>query len=56
VRAIKFVRIFGGVDVAASRNVAYAKMGAMLNNPQSKKELSAARHEARRALGFTDSN
>ena len=39
-------------DVAASKYVAYAIMGIMMNNSQFRKELEAARAETRRALGF----
>jgi acid phosphatase (class A) len=39
-------------DLAASKSVAYAMMGIMINNPQFKKELEAARAETRHALGL----
>jgi acid phosphatase (class A) len=39
-------------DVAASKLVAYAMMGIMMNDPQFKKELEAERAETRRALGL----
>lgn len=40
-------------DIVASKNVAYAMIGIMMNNPQFKKELEAARAETRHALGLT---
>jgi acid phosphatase (class A) len=39
-------------DVEASKSVAYAMIGIMLNNPQFKQELEAARMETRRILGL----
>ena len=39
-------------DTAASKLVAYAMMGIMMNNPQFRKELDAARSETRQALGL----
>jgi acid phosphatase (class A) len=40
-------------DVAASKFVAYAMIGIMMNNPQFKKELEAARAETRQVLGLS---
>jgi acid phosphatase (class A) len=39
-------------DAAASKSVAYAMMGIMVNNPRFRKELEAARAETRQALGL----
>lgn len=39
-------------DVAASKSVAYAAVAVMVQNPQFKKELSAAKRETRHALGL----
>jgi acid phosphatase (class A) len=39
-------------DGAASKSVAYAMMGIMMNNPRFRQELEAARAETRRALGL----
>ena len=39
-------------DVEASKFVAYAMMGIMINNAQFKQELAAARTETRRLLGL----
>jgi acid phosphatase (class A) len=39
-------------DTVASKLTAYAMMGVMMNNPQFRKELEAAKAEARRALGL----
>ena len=39
-------------DTTASKSVAYAMMGLIMNNPQFKQELEAARAEVRRALGL----
>jgi acid phosphatase (class A) len=39
-------------DVEASKSVAYAMIGVMMNNPQFKEELQAARSETRLALGI----
>jgi acid phosphatase (class A) len=39
-------------DVEASKSVAYAMIGVMMNNAQFKEELKAARSETRRALGI----
>jgi acid phosphatase (class A) len=39
-------------DTAASKFVAYAMMGIMMNNPQFRRELEAARSETRQALGL----
>jgi acid phosphatase (class A) len=51
-----FSRVVCGVhyasDVAASRLVAYAMMGIIMNNPQFRKELEAAKAETRKALGL----
>jgi len=41
-------------DEAASKAVAYSMMAIMMNHPQFKKELEAARAETRKALGLTD--
>lgn len=43
-------------DIAASKQVAYAAIGIIMNNPQFKKELAAARTETRAALGLQSSN
>jgi len=43
-------------DIVASKQVAYAAIGIMMNNPQFKKELAAARTETRAALGLQSSN
>jgi acid phosphatase (class A) len=40
-------------DVAASKTVAYAMMGVILNNPQFQEEFAAARAETRKALGLS---
>lgn len=39
-------------DLAASRSTAYAMIGIMMNKPQFKKELEAAKAETRKALGL----
>jgi acid phosphatase (class A) len=39
-------------DIAASRSVAYAMIGIMLNKPDFKNELEAAKAETRKALGL----
>lgn len=43
-------------DIVASKQVAYAAIGIIMNNPQFKQELAAARVETRAALGFQSSN
>jgi acid phosphatase (class A) len=43
-------------DVVASKQVAYAAIGIMMNNPQFKKELAAAKAETRAALGLQSAN
>jgi acid phosphatase (class A) len=43
-------------DIVASKQVAYAAIGIIMNNPQFKKELAAARAETRAALGLQSSN
>ena len=43
-------------DIVASKYVAYAMMGIIVNNPQFKKELAAAKAETRAALGLVSSN
>ena len=40
-------------DVAASKFVAYAMIGIMMDNPQFKQEFDAAKAETRRALGLS---
>lgn len=40
-------------DLVASKGVAYAMIGLMMQHPQFKQELEAARTETRRALGLT---
>ena len=40
-------------DVAASKTVAYAMIGLMMNHLQFRRELEAAKAETRQALGFT---
>ena len=40
-------------DVAASKFVAYAMIGVMMDNPQFKQEFEAAKTETRRALGLS---
>jgi acid phosphatase (class A) len=42
-------------DVIASKYVAYAMMGIMMNNPQFKSELAAAKSETRSILGLQSS-
>jgi acid phosphatase (class A) len=39
-------------DVEASKSVAYAMIGIIMNNSQFKEELQAARAETRRTLGL----
>jgi hypothetical protein len=43
-------------DIVASKYEAYAMMGIIVNNPQFKKELAAAKAETRAALGLVSSN
>jgi acid phosphatase (class A) len=43
-------------DIQASKQVAYAAIGIIMNNPQFKKELAAAKAETRAALGLQSSN
>jgi acid phosphatase (class A) len=43
-------------DVVASKYVAYATMGIMMNNPQFKRELAAAKSEVRSVLGLQSSS
>ena len=43
-------------DIVASKQVAYAAIGIIMNHPQFKKELAAARAETRAALGLQSSN
>ena len=43
-------------DIVASKQVAYAAIGIIMNNPQFKKEFAAARAETRAALGLQSSN
>jgi acid phosphatase (class A) len=43
-------------DIVASKQVAYAAIGIIMNNPQFTKELAAARAETRAALGLQSSN
>ena len=43
-------------DIVASKQVAYAAIGIIMNNPQFKKELAAARAETRATLGLQSSN
>lgn len=42
-------------DIVASKQVAYAAIGIMMNNPQFNKELAAAKAETRAAFGFQNS-
>jgi acid phosphatase (class A) len=43
-------------DIVASKHVAYAMMGIIMNNPQFRRELAAAKTETRSALGLQSSN